>query len=180
VQDTLAGGPSDQSDAVFTITGSTPGQVTLNEVLANEPGSSTAGELVEVLNVGGSPVDISGWTIRTSGGVVRHTFASGTVLASRQAIAVFAGASGIPPGTTGAIVSSTGSLGLLNGGETVSLRNAAGTTISSVTYGTSLTSQDGVSMNRSPDASATGSWVLHNTLSTLPSSPGKDVNGGAF
>jgi hypothetical protein len=49
-----------------------------------------------------------------------------------------------------------------------------------VTYGTSLTGQDGVSMNRSPDASAAGSWVLHNTLSTLPSSPGKDVNGGAF
>jgi beta-lactamase superfamily II metal-dependent hydrolase/chitodextrinase len=159
-----------------------PAVVFLNEVLANEPGSSTAGEFIEVLNTGGQSISIAGWTLRTGNGsgTVRHTFASGTTLAPRQAIAVFGQASGIPSGTTGAIASSTGNLGLTNSGQTVSLRNASGQTISSVTYGSSLASQDGVSMNRSPDASSTGAWVLHNTLSSLSSSPAENVNGGAF
>jgi len=174
-----AGNESAASDIASATTFASPGQIILNEVLANEPGSSTAGELVEAVNVGGSPVNISGWTIRVSG-VTRHTFASGTTLGPRQAIAVFGSASGIPPGTPGAIGSSTGSLALVNSGATVSVRNPAGTTISSVTYGTSLTSRDGVSMNRNPDASPSGSWVLHDTISALPSSPATDVNGGAF
>jgi hypothetical protein len=35
-------------------------------------------------------------------------------------------------------------------------------------------------MNRSPDASATGTWVLHTSISTLQSSGGKRANGTAF
>ncbi len=41
------------------------------------------------------------------------------------------------------------------------------TTINSFTYSSSLAGTDGVSMNRSPDASATGTFVLHTTVSTL-------------
>ena len=181
VKDTLTGGPADMSDASFAITAS-PAVVFLNEVLANEPGSSTAGEFVEIVNTGGTSIAISGWTIRTGTGTgtTRHTFAAGTTLAPRQAISVFSQASGIPAGTTGAIASSTGSLGLLNSGQTVSLRNASGTTISSMTYSSGLAAQDGVSANRSPDGSSTGTWVLHNTLSSLKASPGKTATGGAF
>jgi hypothetical protein len=42
-----------------------------------------------------------------------------------------------------------------------------------------VVSSDRVSMNRSPDGS-TGSFALHDTLSSSASSPGKRVNGSAF
>jgi hypothetical protein len=35
-------------------------------------------------------------------------------------------------------------------------------------------------MNRSPDASSGGTFVLHTTLSSAASSPGKRVSGSAF
>jgi hypothetical protein len=35
-------------------------------------------------------------------------------------------------------------------------------------------------MNRSPDASATGAFVLHTALGSLSSSAGKRANGTAF
>ncbi len=44
----------------------------------------------------------------------------------------------------------------------------------------SLAGTDGVSMNRNPDTSATGGFVLHTSLSTLSSSAGKRANGTAF
>ncbi len=178
----LAGNVSAPSNTASATTAGSPAVVVLNEVLANEPGSSTAGEFVEVANTGGSSIDLSGWTIRTGTSTLttRHTFAAGTALAPGQAIAVFGGASGIPPGLTGAVASSSGSLGLVNSGQTVSLRNASGAVAGSVTYGSALTSKDGVSMNRSPDGSPAGAWVLHDTLSPLSSSPARDVNGGTF
>lgn len=178
VTDALNGTPVDTSDGVFTITSSAPAKVILNEILANEPGSSTAGEFIELVNVGGTSMSLSGWTI-TVAGTVRHTFSSGSSLAAGKSIVVYAGASGIPPGTPNVITASSGGLGLLNGGTTVTVKNGS-TTIDSFTYGSSLASADGVSMNRSPDASATGTFVLHTTLSSLDASPGERVNGSAF
>jgi hypothetical protein len=35
-------------------------------------------------------------------------------------------------------------------------------------------------MNRNPDATATGAFVLHTTLSSLKASGGKRANGTAF
>ncbi|HYO52164.1 lamin tail domain-containing protein [Archangium sp.] len=50
------------SNGTFTITAViTPAKVILNEILANEPGSATDGEFVELVNVGGTAIDISGW-----------------------------------------------------------------------------------------------------------------------
>jgi hypothetical protein len=161
-----------------TLAGGTPAQVIINEILANEPGSTTAGEFVELVNVGGTSTSIAGWTI-VVGSTTRHTFASGTSLAAGKAIVVYAGASAIPAGSTNAVAASTGSLVLSNSGATVAVKNGS-TTINSFTYGSSLAGTDGVSMNRSPDASATGAFVLHTTLSTLKSSGGKRVNGTAF
>jgi len=37
-----------------------------------------------------------------------------------------------------------------------------------------------VSMNRSPDASDAGSFVLHTNVSSLNASPGTRAGGGAF
>jgi chitodextrinase len=161
-----------------TAAGGTVGKVIINEILANELGSTTAGEFVELVNAGGTAVTIGGWTI-TVGTTLRHTFAAGTSLAAGKAIVVYAGASAIPAGLTNAVAASTGSLVLGNSGGTVVVKSGT-TTMDSFTYTSSLSGTDGVSMNRSPDASATGTFVLHTTLSSLLSSGGNRVSGTAF
>jgi hypothetical protein len=156
-----------------------PGRIIVNEILANEPGSSTAGEFVELVNVGGASVDLSGWTI-SDATAVRHTFAAGTTLAPGKAVVVFGAASGIPVGLSNAVAASTGGLNLGNSGDTVTVKNAAGASIDGYTYASALAAADGVSMNRSPDATAGAGFVLHNSLSSLTASAGKRVNGTAF
>jgi hypothetical protein len=175
---------NNESAASTTVSATTSGttsagKVIINEILANEPGSDVNGEFVELVNVGGSAVDISGWVVWDSTNA-RHTFASGTSLAAGKAMVVFGGASAIPSGLTNAVAASTGTLGLGNSGDTVTVKNASGTTMDTYTYSSSLSGTDGVSMNRSPDASATGSFVLHTSLSSLSSSPGKHASGTAF
>lgn len=163
----------------YTFGGTTsPAKVIINEILANEPGSNVAGEFVELVNVGGTSIGIGGWTISDGGGV-RHTFAAGTSLGAGKAIVVYGGASAIPTGLANAVAASTGALNLANGGDKVIVRNGT-TTINSFTYPSSLAVTDGVSMNRSPDTSATGGFVLHTSLSTLASSGGKRSSGTAF
>jgi endonuclease/exonuclease/phosphatase family metal-dependent hydrolase len=182
VSDAANSAITDTSNAAFTITTSTGGgaaQVFINEVLANEPGSDVNGEFVELVNAGGTAADLSGWTVSDSTGV-RHTFASGTTLAAGAAIVVFGGAAGIPAGLSNAVGASTGTLGLGNSGDTVTVKSSAGTTVNTTTYPSSLASTDAVSMNRSPDGSSGGTFVLHTTLSSAASSPGKRVNGTAF
>jgi PKD repeat protein len=172
------GGATGTTSQAVTVTSGSPANVIVNEILANEPGSATAGEAVEVVNVGGTAADLSGWTV-SDASRVRHTFAQGTSLAPGKAIAVYGGASAIPPGIT-AVAASTGSLNLSNNGDAVVLKNAAATVVNQFTYTSALSSTDGVSMNRSPDTSPTGSFVLHTTLSSLQSSIGKRVDGSAF
>jgi hypothetical protein len=156
-----------------------PAQVIINEILANEPGSSTAGEFVELVNVGGSSINIGGWTLWDATSA-RHTFAAGTTLAPGKAIVVFGGASGIPAGLSNAVAASTGTLNLANTTDTVAVKNAAGASINSFTYSSALASADGVSMNRGPDTNAGAGFVLHNSLSSLAASAGKRANGTAY
>ncbi|WP_324786600.1 lamin tail domain-containing protein [Streptomyces sp. H51] len=155
-----------------------PANVVVNEVLANEPGSDTAGEGVEIVNIGGTAIDIGGWTIR-DGTAVRHTFASGTTLQPGKAITVFGGASAIPGGIV-AVAASTGGLSLSNSGDQVILRDSAGATVQSMSYSSSLSNTDGVSANRSPDGSASGAWVKHNTISSLAQSLGRRADGTVY
>ena len=171
---------SDASDGAFTITTvvATPAKVIINEILANEPGSNVAGEFVELVNVGGTSIGIGGWTVSDGGGV-RHTFAAGTTLGAGKAIVVYGGGGSIPAGLTNAVAASTGALNLANGGDQVIVRNGT-TTINSFTYTSSLAGTDGVSMNRSPDTSATGGFVLHTAISSLASSGGKRANGTVY
>jgi hypothetical protein len=177
VSDASNGSVSDESDASFTLFGAP--RVFLNELLANEPGSDTTQEFVELVNTGTAAADLSGWTLSDAAGV-RHTFASGTLLPAGSALLVFGGAAGIPPGLARAVAASTGTLSLNNSGDTVTLRDADGAMVDGMTYGSSLASVDGVSMNRSPDASSSGAFVLHTSLSTLSASPGARVDGSAF
>jgi endonuclease/exonuclease/phosphatase family metal-dependent hydrolase len=169
----------DASDAAFTITIAGTPKVFLNELLANELASDTAGEFIEIVNAGAAPADLGGYTL-WDGVSVRHTFAAGTTLGAGKALVVFAGQAAIPVGLLNAVAASTGSLSLSNSGDTVTLKDQNGMTVDSVVYSSSLSSTDGVSMNRSPDGSATGSFALHTTLSASASSAGKRVNGSAF
>lgn len=179
VTDAASAAVTDASDGAFTITvSSTPAQVILNEIMANEAGSNTALEFVEMVNVGGTAISIGGWTLSDGAGV-KHTFAAGTTLNPGKAIVVYGGASGIPAGLTNAVAASTGTLALGNSGDSVILKNGT-TTVTSYAYPSSLSGTDGVSMNRNPDASATGAWVLHTAVSSLTSSGGKRANGTAF
>ncbi|MFI9114334.1 lamin tail domain-containing protein [Streptomyces venezuelae] len=155
--------------------GGGPANVSINEVLANEPGSSTAGEAVEIVNTGGTAISVDGWTLR-NGTTVRHTFAAGTTLQPGKAITVFGAASAIPGGVA-AVAASTGGLSLSNSGGQVLLRDAAGTTVQLMTYTSSQADADGVSLNRSPDGSASGGWAKHNTISSLTSLPGRHADG---
>ncbi|KFA91624.1 lamin tail domain-containing protein [Archangium violaceum] len=174
---------TDSSNANFSITTSGGGGgaavVFINEILANEAGSDVNGEFVEIVNSGGTAADLSGWTLSDASGV-RHTFASGTSLAAGKAIVVFGAAAGIPSGVTNAVGASTNMLNLSNSGDTVTLKNASGTTVNTTTYTSSLSGTDGVSMNRSPDVTSGGTFVLHTTLSSSTSSPGKRANGTAY
>lgn len=179
VTDAASAAVTDASDGAFTITvSSAPAQVILNEIMANEAGSNTAAEFVELVNVGGTSISIGGWTLSDGAGV-KHTFAAGTTLAPGKAIVVYGGSASIPAGLTNAVAASTGGLALGNSGDSVILKNGT-TTVTSYTYSSALSGTDGVSMNRNPDTSATGSWVLHTAISSLTSSGGKRANGTAF
>jgi endonuclease/exonuclease/phosphatase family metal-dependent hydrolase len=171
---------TDQSDRTFTITApGAPAQVIVNEIRANEPGGNTAGEFVELVNVGGTAANIGGWTISDATSV-RHTFAAGTTLNPGKAIVVFGGASPIPAGLSNAVAASSGGLSLNNGGDTVTPRDGAGAVKDSFSYTTALSGTDGVSMNRSPDGTAAGAFVLHTSISSAQSSPRARASGAPW
>ena len=151
----------------------------INEILANEPGSDTAGEFIELVNVGPTTVDLGGWTL-SDGQAVRHIFASSTTVQPGKAIVVFGASAALPAGLSNAVAASTSTLSLANGGDSVTLRDATGSTVQAFTYGSSLANTDGVSMNRSPDGSSTGGFVRHDSLSTLPRSAGVRANDTAW
>jgi endonuclease/exonuclease/phosphatase family metal-dependent hydrolase len=158
---------------------SSPDQVFINEILANEPGSSTSGEFIELVNAADTGADLSGCTL-SDGTSVRHTFPPGTTLDAGKAIVIFAAANAIPGGLANAVAASTGTLSLNNSSETVSLKSSSGVVIDSFSYGSSLASTDGVSMNRNPDGSPGATFVLHTALSSAASSPGKRSSGSPF
>jgi hypothetical protein len=103
------------------------------------------------------------------------------MLAPGKAIVVFSGASAIPAGSTNAVAASSGGLFFnkgSSGGDTAYLQDSTGKVVDSFTY---MGTTEAVSYNRSPDASASGSFVLHTTLpSGLNSSPGERADGTAF
>lgn len=152
--------------------------VMINEVRANEPGSSTAGEFVELVNVGDGAADLSGWTL-SDGSSVRHVFGS-TSLEPGEAIVVFGSSSGIPSGVDNATGASSGSLSLANGGGAVVLDDAGGAEIDAVSYSSSLSGKDGVSMNRSSDGDPGAGFVLHDEIAFASSSPGTRASGAAW
>ncbi|HZI09392.1 MAG TPA: putative Ig domain-containing protein, partial [Myxococcus sp.] len=160
-----------------------PPHLFINELLADEPvpDGGTAGdtdlEFIEVVNAGASAADLSGWSLWDSA-AERHVFASGTTLAPGQAIVVYGGPRGFPAGTPNTVAASSGQLGLNNTGDTTSLRAPDGGTADSYAFTHPV---DGVSFNRSPDATPDAGFVRHTLLTPgLSASPGRRADGGTF
>jgi hypothetical protein len=158
-----------------------PGKLVFNEILANAPGTGVAGQFIEIVNVGGLAVALTGWTLTTNAGV-RHTFGDWAAVSAGKSYVVFGSASAIPPELPSYQVAaaSTGSLSFSEGGDTITLRTLGGNIMATATYPAALAAVDGVSMNCNPDATDTGVRVLHTDISSLQSSPGRRVNGVLF
>ncbi|MCP3062748.1 putative Ig domain-containing protein [Myxococcus sp. K38C18041901] len=160
--------------------------VIINEVLANEPstpngnGTSTPDpdyEFIELVNLGTTPVDLSGWTLSDAASV-RHVFGNGTLVPAGGAYVVFGGNRGYTPGTPNTVSASSGTLGLNNTSDSVYLRALDSATVDQLSY---TATEDDISINRSPDTQAGAPFVRHPQLNpALRSSPGRRANGAAF
>lgn len=137
-------------------------------------------EFVEIVNNSGADADLSGWTLSDAVGV-RHTFPANTIVGDGCAIVVFGG--GTPTGVFGnAIVqtASSGTLGLNNGGDTVTL-NDGSTDAASYVYGGE--GGDNQSLTLDPDVTGTPPLIKHTTATGANGalySPGTQVNGTGF
>lgn len=154
--------------------------VLINEVLADPASLSgdanydglasvTQDEFVEMVNTGADAVSLAQWTL-SDAIQARHTFTSADVIAGYGFFVVFGG--GSPQGFAAAVTASTGTLGLNNGGDTVTMRDAGSLPIDVFTYAAEG-GQD-VSLTRLPDGQ--GPFVLHTSASQLPYSPGRTVD----
>jgi hypothetical protein len=170
-----------------TITASVGSPWVINEILADPDASlgdangdgsvnTSEDEFVELINNSDSSIDISGWTLSDGFGI-RHTFANSTVIPANNAVVVFGG--GTPTGSFGGasvVVATTGSLGLNNSGDTITLDNGSDAEVVAYTYGSE--GGDNQSITRDPDI--TGSFVKHSLASGSGGalfSPGNNANG---
>ncbi|HYY99483.1 MAG TPA: lamin tail domain-containing protein, partial [Pyrinomonadaceae bacterium] len=139
--------------AVLTVA---PPAFVINEVLADPPNgadgdanhdgvrSGSDDEFVEMVNGSESPIDLTGWTLRTRAlngtrESVRHRFDEGSSLPAGEALVLFGGGevNAEDPVFGGAMVAhvSTRSLSLTNAGLTILVRDAAGNLVTQFTYG---------------------------------------------
>ena len=155
--------------------------ILINEVLADPPAASgdanrdglisiTQDEFVELVNTGAGPVSLAGWTL-SDAVQVRHVFSSSAAIPGSGFFVLFGG--GSPQGFANAAIATSGSLGLNNAGDTVTVRDASALPIDAFTYG----AEGGMdlSLTRSPDA--TGAFVKHSAASSSAFSPGATVDG---
>jgi len=154
--------------------------ILINEVLADPSALSgdangdgiihtTQDEFLELVNTGSDPVSLASWTLWDLTGI-RHAFPLTSSIPSLGFFVVFGG--GSPAGFANVSVASTGTLGLNNTGDTLTLRDASATIIDVLAYG----AEGGmdVSLTRSPDA--TGPFIQHASLGSS-FSPGTTVDG---
>jgi len=147
---------------------------------ANGDGEAHYGddEFVEIVNMSGGDIDMSGWTLSDGYGV-RHTFGFGTIVGDSCAVVVFGG--GTPTGEFGGAIvttASTGSLGLNNGGDTVTVADGDGAVQLTIDYGSAGNNQ---SITRNPDVYGTD-WANHSEVAPDGAlfSPGTRLDGVGF
>lgn len=134
-------------------------------------------EFVEIVNNSGASTDLTGWTLHNSS-EERHRFAPGTVLPIDCAMVVFGGGNLSNMGGSAIFqTASSGSLGLNNWGDTVTLYNADGDLMASVTYGSEA--REDQSIVRDPEI--TGPFSLHGSVADgRLFSPGTRSNGDEY
>ena len=137
----------------------------INEVLADPAGDAngdgsihaTRDEFIELVNTGPDEILLTNWTL-SDAVKARHTFDAATSIPAYGFFSIFGG--GVPQGFTHAAVASTGTLGLNNTADSVSLFDASLALIDQMSYGAEGGAD--VSLTRSPDA--TGLFVQHSTV----------------
>lgn len=143
--------------------------------------NSSQDEFVEIVNISGSLVDLSGWGIYDAVGL-RHIFPQGSVVFDHCALVVFGG--GQPVGGFGGSlvqVASSGGLGLNNDGDTLRLQPVGQTEGLSYTYGPEGGNDQ--SLTRNPDITGLEPLVKHSTVSEAGGalfSPGVQLDGSNF
>ncbi|MDP7520167.1 MAG: lamin tail domain-containing protein [Phycisphaerales bacterium] len=135
-------------------------------------------EFVEIVNMSGVEIDLSGWTLSDGYGL-RHTYPLGTIVGDGCAVVVFGG--GTPMGDFGGaivMVSSGGNLSLNNGGDTVTIADSTGAVQLEVVYGSAGNNQ---SITRNPDVYGEN-WYDHSTVAPDGAlfSPGTRIDGVGF
>jgi uncharacterized protein (TIGR03437 family) len=188
----------------ITFVGDAIRDVLINEALADPPDGiagdanhdgvrdSSDDEFIELVNTTTHDIDISGYQLRsrsssTTTDSLRHTFGPGTILPGCAAVVVFGGGAFNPNDAAfaGALVvkASSGALSLTNGGGGITLRDPAGETITSLSWGgpTGLSGDANQSITRSPDIN--GNFIAHHSAVESAGrsfSPGTKVDGSAF
>ncbi|KAA3642724.1 MAG: hypothetical protein DWQ07_19540 [Chloroflexi bacterium] len=182
------------ADSVFSFTtvAAAAAPVVINELLADPAGDLTGDangdgvrdsgddEFVEIVNVSGADLDISGWTL-SDGASLRHTFPAGSIITNQCSIVLFGG--GSPTGTFGGALiqtASTGAVGLNNSGDTITLNDGVADIVSYV-YGSEGGSDQ--SLTRDPDITGADPLVQHSTATGSGGaffSPGTQIDGALF
>jgi hypothetical protein len=169
-----------------------PGDLLINELMA-DPGSGAAGldanqdgtvdssddEFVEIVNVSTATLKLDGM-IYSDAGTKSFTVPAGTCLAPDQALILFGKFSGTGS-FPGALALSAGGLSLNNSGDTVTLKDASGSTLASVTFGAEGDSDQ--SIVRATDLAPDASFVRHAQATNSGGtrmSPGLCQNGRPF
>jgi hypothetical protein len=179
------------------------GAVIFNEVLtdgttnedANGDGTIDAmeDEFVELVNVSGSAVDMTGWTLSEKDWAIhlpRHTFSAGTNPGPNLAIVIFGG--GDPPDSTASVIYAASNaqdpgipygLDLDDAGDKIVLLDSNGLFVDEFTYGdqggTPAASDE--SLTRDPDL--TGAFTPHTQATNASGaifSPGTGTDGSSF
>lgn len=168
---TINGGDCDGTTISGTVfaTNCDPSFLVINEILSDPDGTTgdangdgtvdtSDDEFVELYNTGTTSIDLTDYVI-ADGNSDRHVFPAGTILAPNTFMTVFG--AGTPTSISGmSMTASTGTLGLNNGGDTVTIKNAGGVTVAEYTYGSEAGSDQ--SIGRNPDF--TGAFVQHTTI----------------
>ena len=137
-------------------------------------------EFVEIVNVSGAALDLSGWTI-SDAVATRHVFPPGTVVADQCSIVVFGG--GSPTGGFGGAVVQTASggfLGFNNSGDTVTISDGAAD-VATVVYGGEGGNDQSLTLD--PDVTGVPPLVQHTTATGSNGarfSPGERIDGSLF
>jgi len=183
VNNTTAGWFVDDVTIYGTSVAPQPPGLVINEVLADPPAgfdsggdgvaSSSADEMVELVNAGTTPLDLGGFTL-SDAQRTRHTFALGTVIAPGGVLVVLGGGASTLP--VPAVI--TTGLFLNNDGDAVRIRDRNGLLVAERTYG--VEGGRDRSLVHAIDGDPTSPIVAHTSLATAAASPGTRSNGGPF